>query len=169
MTDRFLPGVPRAEIEKIFATAPGNEIATGKFDSKESSAMLAANAFGFFLKRPGDLPPLPGCNEETWPASSLALEKTIRFPWKGGRHPVLDVLVSTPSSLIAGLLQTPLFTQVSGVRRFSPGSTLLLWPVRPPKRWFYRAFLATRLDRLRRWSSAPYEPSHAHGPASSVP
>ena len=99
MTDRFLPGVPGPEIENIFNTAAGNEIATGKFDSPESSAALAANAFGFFLKRPRDLPPLPGCGE-AWPAKSLDLEKTVRFPWRGGRHPVLDVLVSTSSSLI---------------------------------------------------------------------
>ena len=100
MTDRFLPGVPGPEIERIFNAAPGNEIATGKFDSLESSAALAANSFGFFLKRTGELPLLPGCGEETWPASSLALEKTVRFPWRGGRHPVLDVLVSTSSALI---------------------------------------------------------------------
>ena len=99
MTDRFLPGVPGPEIEKIFNAAPGNEIATGKFDSPESSAALAANAFGFFLKRTGDLPPLPECGE-TWPVCSLALEKTVRFPWPGGKHPVLDVLVSTSSALI---------------------------------------------------------------------
>lgn len=28
------------------------------------------------------------------------------------------------------------FTQVLGVRRFFPATTLLLWPVRPPRRWF---------------------------------
>ena len=61
MTDRFLPGVPGAEIERIFNAAAGNEIASGKFDSPESSAALAANAFGFFLNRPRDLPPLPDC------------------------------------------------------------------------------------------------------------
>ena len=36
--------------------AAGNEIATGKFDSPESSAALAANAFGFFLQRASELP-----------------------------------------------------------------------------------------------------------------
>ena len=59
MTDRWLPGVPGEEIERIFNAAPGNEIARGKFDHPESSAALAANAFGFFFKRPQDLPPLP--------------------------------------------------------------------------------------------------------------
>ena len=56
MIGRFLPGVPGPEIEAIFDVAAGNEIATGKFDSPESSAALAANAFGFFLQRASELP-----------------------------------------------------------------------------------------------------------------
>ena len=100
MTDRFLPGVPGREIERIFNAAAGNEIESGKFDNPESSAALAANAFGFFLNRPRDLPPLPDCDRMAWPARSLLLETTVRFPWSGGRHPVLDCLVATPSALI---------------------------------------------------------------------
>jgi len=99
-TDRFLPGVPGADIEDILDSAPGNEIASGKFDSPESSAALAVNAFGFFLHRPQILPPLPGCPDAGWPARSLSLETTVRFPWSGGRHPVLDCLVATRSELI---------------------------------------------------------------------
>ena len=100
MGERFLPGVPGKQIEEIYNAAPGNEIARGKFDSPESSAALAANTFGFFLNRPGDLPPLPGCEDVEWPASSLYVEKEVRFPWRGGRHPWLDALVVTPSALI---------------------------------------------------------------------
>ena len=100
MSGRFLPGVPGAEIESILSAAPGNEIAAGKFDSPESSAALAVNAFGFFLRRASDLPALPGCEEEIWPALSLFIEAGLRFPWRGGRHPVLDCLVETPSALI---------------------------------------------------------------------
>ena len=100
MTARFLPGVPGPKIEAIFNAAAGNEIATGKFDSPKSSAALAANAFGFFLGRAVDLPPLPGCGGETWPARTLMLEAEVRFPWRGGRHPVLDCLVTTSSALI---------------------------------------------------------------------
>lgn len=100
MTNRFLPGVPAAQVEAIFNAAPGNEIATGKFDSPESSAALAANTFGFFLNRPDDLPPIPGCEFVEWPAVSVTLERTVRFPWHGGRHPVLDVLITAPSALI---------------------------------------------------------------------
>ena len=99
-TRQFLPGVPGEEIESIFRQAPGKEIESGKLDSPESSAMLAANAFGFFLHRPDDLPPLPDCERAGWPARSLYLEKTIRFPWRGGCHPVPDCLVATHSALI---------------------------------------------------------------------
>ncbi len=100
MADRFLPGVPGREIERIYNAAAGDEIGSGKFDNPASSAALAANAFGFFLNRPQDLPPLPGCGQEAWPARSLALEAEARFPWRGGSHPVLDCLVRTPSALI---------------------------------------------------------------------
>ena len=74
MSGRFLPGVPGAEIESILNAAPGNEIATGKFDSPESSAALAVNAFGFFLHRELDLPPLPGCEGEDL-AGALAVHR----------------------------------------------------------------------------------------------
>ncbi|MDE2822745.1 MAG: hypothetical protein OXK79_04495 [Chloroflexota bacterium] len=101
MKDRFLPGVPGEQIEAIYNAAPGKEIASGKFDSPESSAALAANTFGFFLNRQGDLPPLPGCEDAEWPATSLALEKEVRFPWKSRwGHPVLDVVTTTSSALI---------------------------------------------------------------------
>lgn len=100
MHHRFLPGIPCTQLEEIYNAAPGKEISSGKFDSPESSAALAANTFGFFLNRTGDLPPLPGCEYVGWPSSSLALETRVSLPWRGGTHPVLDVLVTTRSALI---------------------------------------------------------------------
>ena len=97
---RFLRGVPGADVKRSIDAAPGDEIGSGKFDSPESSAALAANAFGFFLHQPQELPPLPGCPNSIWPARSVSLETTVRFPWRGGCHPVLDCLVATPSALI---------------------------------------------------------------------
>ena len=97
---RLLPGVPGADIERILVAAPGDEIGRGKFDHPESSAALAANAFGFFLHRARELPPLPGCPVAAWPARSLSIEATARFPRRGGRHPVLDCLLATSSALI---------------------------------------------------------------------
>ena len=87
-------------MERRFHAAPGDEIGSGKFESPESSAALVANAFGFFLHRAGALPPLPGCGRAAWPASALFIEETVRFPWRGGRHPVPDVLLDTPTALI---------------------------------------------------------------------
>lgn len=107
MTERFLPGVPGDEIEEIFNGAPGNEIKSGKFDSPESSAALAANVFGYFLFRAAELPALPGCPDTRWPAEGVSLEQEVRFPWgrgktwlRGGRHPILDVVLTTPTTLI---------------------------------------------------------------------
>ena len=73
---------------------------SGLSNLPESSAALAVNAFGYFLRRAADLPALPGCEGEFWPARSLFIEAELRFPWRGGRHPVLDGLVETPSALI---------------------------------------------------------------------
>ena len=58
MHDRFLSGVPCKQIEEIYNAAPGNEIASGKFDSPESSAALAANTFGLLPQSTGR-PPAP--------------------------------------------------------------------------------------------------------------
>lgn len=83
----------------MFAAAPGNEIASGKFDHPESSAALAANAFGFFLERANALPPLPGLENAGWPARQLALEAKVHMPWR--RYPaVLDVLAVTQAAVI---------------------------------------------------------------------
>jgi hypothetical protein len=98
--DALLPGLPAALIRAAYEAAPGNEIKSGKFLSPESSAALAANAFGFFLDRVGDLPPLPGTSELAWPASSVSLEAIVRFPWAGGSHPCLDALIQTRDAII---------------------------------------------------------------------
>lgn len=100
MNDAFLPYLPIDRIRACYAAAPGNEIESGKFASPESSAALVANAFGLFLETPESLPILPGGEDWGWPPIGLALEAILRFPWSGGRHPCLDVLVETPSTLI---------------------------------------------------------------------
>lgn len=96
----LLPGVPLDLILKSYGRAPRNEIASGKFASPESSAALAANTFGPFVARPGELEPPPGGDAWGWPASSVCLEATLRFPWNGGRHPCLDALIETSAALI---------------------------------------------------------------------
>jgi hypothetical protein len=98
--DVFLPGVPADLVKAFYAHAPGNEIETGKFSHPESSAALAGNTFGFFLEAPLDLPPIPGF-ERGWLATSVSLETTLQFPWQAGRHPCLDVLVTTEKTAFA--------------------------------------------------------------------
>jgi hypothetical protein len=96
----FLQHLDVALIEQAYRNGAGNEIDSGKMSSPESSAALAANSFGFFLNRPEDLPPMPGAEDLGWPATDVKLEACVRFPWRGGRHPWLDVLIETDSHLI---------------------------------------------------------------------
>lgn len=94
----FLPGVPADTVLAALSRAPGNELASGKFDSPESSAALAANAFGWFVNRPKMLPPLPGV--PMGQPEEVEVEAEMRFPWKGGRHPWLDAALVTPTTLV---------------------------------------------------------------------
>lgn len=96
----FLPELPADLLRAVYLAAPGNEIGSGKFASPESSAALCANAFGLFLEKPELLPPLPGTLDFGWPAELVEPEQIVRFPWSGGRHPCLDVLIVTSTALI---------------------------------------------------------------------
>jgi hypothetical protein len=96
----FLSGVPEHLVRAALAKAGGNEIESGKLDSPESSAALAVNAFGWFIERPADLPPFPGLGDLDWPAVRVDVERQMRFPWRGGRHPWLDAAVETGGQVI---------------------------------------------------------------------
>ena len=96
----FLPGIPEDLVRLALASAGGNEIESGKFDSPESSAALAVNALGWFIERPTDLLPFPPLTGIDWPATHVAIERQMRFPWRGGRHPWLDAAVETEAHLI---------------------------------------------------------------------
>ncbi|NHB77768.1 PGN_0703 family putative restriction endonuclease [Rhodobacter calidifons] len=99
MTDAaFLPGVPAEAVLAALKRSPGSELASGKFDSPESSAALVANAFGWFLNRPQALPPLPGV--PMGQPEAVEIEAEMRFPWTGGRHPWLDAVITTPTTLV---------------------------------------------------------------------
>ncbi len=94
----FLPGVPAEAVLAALRRAPGNELASGKFDSPESSAALVANAFGWFLGRPRALPPLPGV--PMGQPEEVEIEAEMRFPWSGGRHPWMDAAITTATTLV---------------------------------------------------------------------
>lgn len=98
--DLFLPGVPRDACLEALGKSDGNELASGKLESAESSAALAVNTFGWFLERPHRLPGLPSLLDLDWPARQVAIERQMRFPWRGGRHPWLDAAVETERHLI---------------------------------------------------------------------
>lgn len=99
-TSSFLPGVPEDLVRAALGKAGGNEIDSGKFDSPESSAALAVNGFGWFIDRPEILPPFPSLPDIDWPADKVEVERQMRFPWSGGRHPWLDAAVETGPHVI---------------------------------------------------------------------
>lgn len=99
MTDpTFLPGVPAALVLSALRRSPGNELTTGKFNSPDSSAALAANAFGWFLERPALLPALP--DVPMGQPEQVEIEAEMHFPWRGGRHPWLDAALTTATTLV---------------------------------------------------------------------
>lgn len=97
-TPDFLPGVPGDAVLAALMRAPGNEVTSGKFDSPESSGALVANAFGWFLDRPRLLQPLPGVPMGL--PVTVEIEAEMQFPWRGGRHPWLDAVVTTATTLV---------------------------------------------------------------------
>lgn len=96
----FLPGVPEDLVRAALNKAGGNEIESGKLGSPESSAALAVNGFGWFIDRPEILPPFPLLPDIDWPADKVDIERQMRFPWSGGRHPWLDAAVETGAHVI---------------------------------------------------------------------
>lgn len=100
LVDGLLPYLDRASIMAAYAAAPGREAESGKFLSRESSAALVANAFGYFGDRAGELA-LPAALADCGTPRSVRVEQSLRFPWRGGRHPWLDAVIETGDSLVA--------------------------------------------------------------------
>jgi hypothetical protein len=99
LVDGLLPHLNRARILASLAASPGREVESGKFASPESSAALAANTFGFFLDMPAAFPARETLGLDA-PALSVELERSLRFPWSGGRHPWLDAVIETRDALV---------------------------------------------------------------------
>ncbi|MEX2617621.1 MAG: hypothetical protein WD767_16145 [Alphaproteobacteria bacterium] len=96
----LLPNLPVDKVIAALRKSPGDEIGSGKFTSPASSAALAVNTFGYFLERPLELPAMPGTENFGWPAKAVHIEFSVRFPWRGGRHPWLDAYVETATHII---------------------------------------------------------------------
>ncbi len=75
----FLPGVPEDKVREVYGRAAGNEIASGKFASPQSSAALAANGFGWFLDRPSDCPLFPPIADLSAPVRAVEIERELRL------------------------------------------------------------------------------------------
>ena len=100
----ILPHLNAELIHAVYARAGGNEIESGKFDSPESSAALAANVFGYFCDtaRLPDFPRGGHFSFLTSPVNRIDLERSLRFPWSGGSHPWLDAVIET-TDWLAGI------------------------------------------------------------------
>lgn len=94
----FLPDLPVEGITECLKRSPGHEFRSGKMEGPESSAALVANAFGWFLHRAAQLPPLQGVPSGA--ITSVTLEAEMRYPWKEGRQPWLDVGMESATTLI---------------------------------------------------------------------
>lgn len=94
----LLKGVnPNYIIERLKA-AGGNEVESGKFLNPESSSALAVNSFAFYNDKPDELPSFPNLKFNSKPIS-VDIEYSARFPWRGGKHPWLDVFVETKDQI----------------------------------------------------------------------
>jgi hypothetical protein len=122
----ILPHLPRDLILDAYSKAAGKEL-DRKSDSPESSSALVANAFGWFLDRPTELPPLPGLEFVGWTPQRVVLEANLHFPWQGGRHPWLDVLVETPTHIVG--IESKRFEPYRGphLPSFSPAFDRDVW------------------------------------------
>ena len=96
--EALLDHLPKAAVLARYQVAGGQELVSGKFANPEASAALVANAFGLFADRPQALS-LPGL-VAPGDARRVDLEVEMRFPWRGGYHPWLDLAVETDNLLI---------------------------------------------------------------------
>jgi hypothetical protein len=96
----FLPGVPVPYVLERLGKSGGREVSSGKLASRESSAALAVNTFGWFHDRPRRLPPFAILGNKISLPTIVEIEYCARFPWTGGRHPWLDAWAETSEAVI---------------------------------------------------------------------
>jgi hypothetical protein len=97
----LLDYLPKDQIIARFQRGAGEELLSGKFASAGSSAALVANAFGFFIQQPHLLfLPTPTPPLQAGSALDVLLEEEVRFAWRGGCHPWLDVVIKTEERFI---------------------------------------------------------------------
>lgn len=95
----LLDYLPKDAIIARLQQGAGEELLSRKFVSPESSSALVANAFGFFIEQPAFLV-LPEQLLQAGSALAVLLEEEVRFGWRGGFHPWLDVVIETDQRFI---------------------------------------------------------------------
>lgn len=157
----FLPGVPEAYVRSRLNQAGGDEIGSGKFAHPESSAALAANAFGWFVDRPAFLPSLPGTEAAGQP-ERVEIEYCARFPWAGGRHPWLDAAIVTATHIIG--VESKRFEPFRDLKtsRFSMAYDKSVWGDQMERYGIVRAALRSGAVQYRHLDAAQLV-KHAYG------
>ena len=141
----FLPGVPTVYLRERLEKADGHELTSGKLASKESSAALAVNTFGWFHDRPERLPIFPTLQQPSNPAELVEIEHCARFPWSGGRHPWLDAFIETPTCIIG--VESKRFEPYRGKKKAQSFSSAYSRPV-----WHDRMVVYEVLrDQVQHW------------------
>ncbi len=157
----YLPGVPEDYVRERLEKAGGHEIRSGKFANPESSAALAANAFGWFVLRPNQLPTLPGM-DYIGPPQKVEIEYCARFPWAGGRHPWLDAAIITKTHLVG--IESKRFEPFRDVKNpnFSSAYERPVWGDRMERYSALRDALRSGVVRYRHLDAAQLV-KHAYG------
>ena len=95
----LLDHLPKAATQARFQVAGEKELTRGKFASPESSAALVVKVFGLFADYSEWLS-FPDGFVTLGAAQRVDLEVQMRFPWRGGCHPWLDVAIGDRETLI---------------------------------------------------------------------
>jgi hypothetical protein len=157
----FLPGVPEDYVRERLEKAGGDEISSGKFANPQSSAALAANAFGWFVPRPTQLPTLPDM-AYIGPPQKVEIEYCARFPWPGGRHPWLDAAIITKTHLVG--IESKRFEPFRDAKNssFAPAYDRPVWGDRMERYGALRDALRSGALRYRHLDAAQLV-KHAYG------
>ncbi len=97
--DVLFDHLPKQLILQRYGAGRGKELSSGKFTNPASSSALVANVFGIFLEEPRRFALPPKIAHYGTPIA-IQIEQELRFPWRGGLHPWLDVTVETETHLI---------------------------------------------------------------------
>jgi hypothetical protein len=152
----LIEGVRPADFEADLQQGDGNEL-EGKFRAAHSSSALAVNTFAPFRSRLADLT-LAGGNGFT----GLCFERKCPHGLLGRRPPNLDVVVESPSGIVA--IESKCLEHLSPhVAKFAPAYNGEITDDRRDTPWFREMLRLIGEPRSYRWLDAAQLIKHAFG------